>query len=138
MAERVVGIDLGTSTSVVAVVEGDRSVVIPDQDGVKIQPSVVSFTPDGEVLVGTRAKKRLAVDPVNTIYSVKRFIGRNFYSREVKVATVYYKPARNRTGGKPDFFVEETDDWLVFPHEICGLTDDEIRTKGAAGAAVLD
>jgi len=87
VAERVVGIDLGTTTSVVSIVEGDRSIVIPDQDGVKIQPSVVSFTPDGEVLVGTRAKKRLAVDPVNTIYSAKRLIGRNFYSREVKVAS---------------------------------------------------
>ena len=87
MAERVVGIDLGTTTSVVSIVEGDRSIVIPDQDGVKIQPSVVSFTPDGEVLVGTRAKKRLAVDPVNTIYSAKRLIGRNFYSREVKTAS---------------------------------------------------
>jgi len=87
VAERVVGIDLGTTTSVVSVVEGERSIVIPDQDGVKIQPSVVSFTQDGEVLVGTRAKKRLAVDPVNTIYSGKRLIGRNFYSREVKVAS---------------------------------------------------
>lgn len=47
--------------------------------------------------------------------------------RDVKVATVYWKPARNRTSLKPDFFVHKTDDWLVFPHEICGLTEAEIR-----------
>ena len=88
MSDRVIGIDLGTTTSVVATAEGDAAVIVPDGDGVRIQPSVVSFSPDGSVLVGPLAKKRLAVDPVNTIYSVKRFIGRNYYSREVKVASV--------------------------------------------------
>jgi len=63
---------------------------------------------------------------------------RRNYPGEVKVATVFYKPDRNITDREPDFFVEKTGDWLVFPHEICGLTEAEIRAKGAVGAAVLD
>ncbi|MBC2650677.1 hypoxanthine phosphoribosyltransferase [Novosphingobium flavum] len=47
--------------------------------------------------------------------------------RDIRTATVYWKPARNRTALKPDYFVHETDDWLVFPHELCGLSEDEIR-----------
>ena len=55
----------------------------------------------------------------------------------IGIATVFYKPQRNKTALKPDFFVEECEDWLVFPHEICGLTPEEIAMKGAAGRAVL-
>ena len=57
--------------------------------------------------------------------------------REVRIATVYYKPARNRTTLKPDFFIHESDAWLVFPHEINGLTLDEIRTNKPEADAIL-
>ena len=55
----------------------------------------------------------------------------------VKVATVYFKPSRNRTSFKPDFYVHETEDWLVFPHEICGLTEDEIRAHKPGAHLIL-
>lgn len=55
----------------------------------------------------------------------------------VKVATVYYKPSRNRTAMKPDFYVHETEDWLVFPHEICGLTQEEIRAHKPGADLIL-
>jgi hypothetical protein len=55
----------------------------------------------------------------------------------VKVATAYYKPSRNQTALTPDFFVHETEDWLVFPHEICGLTEEEIRTHKPGAAIIL-
>ena len=61
---------------------------------------------------------------------------RNFPA-EAKIATVYFKPVRNRTGLKPDYFLHETDDWLVFPHELCGLTPEEIAAKGEAGKVAL-
>jgi hypoxanthine phosphoribosyltransferase len=61
---------------------------------------------------------------------------RNFPA-EAKIATVYFKPVRNRTGLKPDYFLHETDDWLVFPHELCGLTPEEIAAKGVAGKVAL-
>ena len=56
---------------------------------------------------------------------------------EVKIATVYYKPSRNRTPLKPDFFVHATEDWLVFPHEICGLSRDEIRAHKPGAELIL-
>lgn len=55
----------------------------------------------------------------------------------VRVATVYYKPSRNQTSLRPDFFVHETDDWLVFPHEICGLSEAEIRAHKPQAALIL-
>lgn len=57
--------------------------------------------------------------------------------RDVRIATVYWKPARNRTALQPDFYVRETDDWLVFPHEICGLTEAEIRQHKPQAAVIL-
>jgi hypoxanthine phosphoribosyltransferase len=55
----------------------------------------------------------------------------------IKVATAYYKPSRNQTALKPDYFVHQTEEWLVFPHEICGLTEDEIRTYKPGAAQIL-
>lgn len=57
--------------------------------------------------------------------------------REIRIATIYWKPARNRTTLAPDYFVQKTDAWLVFPHEICGLTDAEIRRHKPAASAIL-
>ncbi len=57
--------------------------------------------------------------------------------RTVKVATVYYKPSRNQTAMEPDYYVHETEDWLVFPHEICGLSEDEIRSHKPGADLIL-
>ena len=86
MSDIAVGIDLGTSNSVVAVVQGQKAHVIPDREGRKIHPSVVSFHPKGTVLVGQEAVRRRIIDPANTIYSVKRLIGRTFRSEAVQTA----------------------------------------------------
>lgn len=84
--EKVLGIDLGTSNSCVAVMVDGVVKVIPDQHGSRIQPSVVHFSEDGSVSIGREAKKSIIIDPENTVYSVKRLIGRKFFSPEVKKA----------------------------------------------------
>jgi molecular chaperone DnaK len=75
---KIIGIDLGTTNSVVAVMEGGESVVIPTAEGSRLAPSVVAFTKNGERLVGQPAKRQAIVNPENTIYSIKRFMGRRF------------------------------------------------------------
>ena len=86
MQDPIVGIDLGTSNSVVAHADEVGVVkVLPDDGGYKIHPSVVSFHPNGGVVVGAGAKQRKVIDPSNTIYSVKRLIGRAYDSPEVEV-----------------------------------------------------
>ena len=86
MEQAVVGIDLGTSNTVIAVVQDNKATIIPDKEGRRIHPSVVSFHPNGSVLVGREAKRRRIIDPRNTIYSAKRLIGRSFRSEEVQAA----------------------------------------------------
>jgi molecular chaperone DnaK len=76
MAEKVIGIDLGTTNSVVAVMEGGDPVVIPNAEGGRTTPSVVAFTKDGERLVGQIAKRQAVTNPQNTVFSIKRFMGR--------------------------------------------------------------
>jgi molecular chaperone DnaK len=83
MAGAVVGIDLGTTNTVVAVVRGGKALVLADDDGHRLLPSVVSFHPTGDVLVGQGARERRLVDARNTIYSIKRLIGRSWASDEV-------------------------------------------------------
>ena len=80
---KVIGIDLGTTNSCVSIMEGGEPVVIPNQEGSRITPSVVAFTDKGEVLVGQVAKRQAITNPENTVYSVKRLIGRKFDSDEV-------------------------------------------------------
>ncbi len=75
---KTVGIDLGTTNSVIAVMEGGEPVVIPNAEGSRTTPSVVAFTKSGERLVGTLARRQAAVNPENTVYSIKRFMGRKF------------------------------------------------------------
>jgi len=82
----VVGIDLGTTNTVVAVVRGGKAMVLADENGNRLLPSVVSFHPNGEVLVGVKARERRLVDARNTVYSIKRLIGRSWQSDEVEKA----------------------------------------------------
>ena len=84
MAQPVVGIDLGTSNTVIAVVHQKKATIIADRKGNRIHPSVVSFHPNGTVLVGEEAKRRRIVDPKNTLFSAKRLIGRSFSSEPVQ------------------------------------------------------
>src|SRR5438309_10423966 len=88
---KVVGIDLGTTNSVVAVLEGDTPTVIPNSEGGRITPSVVAFTKEGERLVGQVAKRQAVTNPENTIYSIKRFMGRKFSEVAEEVKMVPYK-----------------------------------------------
>jgi uncharacterized protein len=74
---------------------------------------------------------------IEAVFKVLRAKCRRNFPGDVRVATVYYKPSRNRTEMVPDYFVHEREDWLVFPHELCGLSDAEIEAKGAAGPIVL-
>src|SRR6516225_6235326 len=75
---KIIGIDLGTTNSVVAVMQGGEPVVIPNQEGTRTTPSVVAITKTGERLVGQVAKRQAVTNPENTVYSIKRFMGRRF------------------------------------------------------------
>src|SRR5688572_31180611 len=86
---KIIGIDLGTTNSVVAVMEGGEPTVIPSAEGGRIVPSVVAFTKGGERLVGQVAKRQAITNPENTIYSIKRFMGRRWDDPEVQRSTQF-------------------------------------------------
>src|SRR5271165_5536279 len=88
---KIIGIDLGTTNSVVSVMEGGQAVVIPNQEGGRTTPSVVAFTKTGERLVGQVAKRQSVTNPENTIYSIKRFMGRRFNEVNQEMKLVPYK-----------------------------------------------
>ena len=93
---KVIGIDLGTTNSVVAVVLGGDPVVIPNPEGERITPSVVAFKENGEVLVGSLAKRQAITNPENTIYSIKRFMGRRYDEVTEEIKRVPYKVVRGK------------------------------------------
>ena len=88
---KVIGIDLGTTNSCVAVVEGGEPVVIPNSEGTRTTPSIVAFTKDGDRLVGQVAKRQSITNPENTIFSIKRFMGRRFSEVNEEIRKVPYK-----------------------------------------------
>src|SRR5687767_14346644 len=95
---KIVGIDLGTTNSVVAVMEGGDPVVITNEEGSRLTPSVVSFNEDGERQVGQIAKRQAITNPRNTVYSIKRFIGRKFNEVPEEISMVPYKVASDSSG----------------------------------------
>jgi molecular chaperone DnaK len=95
---RVIGIDLGTTNSVVAVMEGGQPTVIVNQEGARLTPSVVAFAKDGDRLVGQVAKRQAVTNPENTVFSIKRFTGRKFEEVSSESARVPYKVLRAPNG----------------------------------------
>ncbi len=123
---KVIGIDLGTTNSVVAVMEGGQSTVIVNQEGARTTPSVVGFSKDGERLVGQVAKRQAVTNPENTVFSVKRFMGRTFAEVEQERARVPYTVVRADGG----------DAWI----EVRGTRHSapEITISGASGLSKED
>ncbi len=95
---KIVGIDLGTTNSVVAVMEGADPVVIPTAEGGRLCPSVVAFTKTGERLVGQTAKRQAVVNPENTVFSIKRFMGRHYAETAAEQTMVPYKVVEGKAG----------------------------------------
>ena len=81
---RIIGIDLGTTNSCVAIMEGNTTKVIENAEGARTTPSIIAYQEDGEILVGASAKRQAVTNPRNTLYAVKRLIGRKFAEKEVQ------------------------------------------------------
>ena len=111
---KIIGIDLGTTNSVVSIVEAGEPKVIINEEGSRITPSVVAFSKDGEILVGNPAKRQAVVNPENTIYSVKRLIGRRFDETKEDAKKIPYKVVKNKND---DAWVE-VDDKQYSPPQI--------------------
>src|SRR3712207_1822791 len=117
MADKVIGIDLGTTNSVVAVMEGGDPVVIPNAEGGRTTPSVVGFTKDGERLVGQIAKRQAVTNPQNTVFSIKRFMGRKMGEVQDETKRVPYKVV----SGQNDVAAVEVQNKRYTPPEISAM-----------------
>ncbi|MBK7908132.1 MAG: molecular chaperone DnaK [Gemmatimonadetes bacterium] len=117
MADKVIGIDLGTTNSVVAVMEGGDPVVIPNAEGGRTTPSVVGFSKDGERLVGQIAKRQAVTNPANTVFSIKRFMGGKLSETQTETARVPYKIVR----GQNDLAAVEVQGKTYTPPEISAM-----------------
>src|ERR1700681_4361471 len=117
MADKVIGIDLGTTNSVVAVMEGGDPVVIPNAEGGRTTPSVVGFTKDGERLVGQIAKRQAVTNPQNTVFSIKRFMGRKMSEVTEEIKRVPYKVV----AGPNDVAMVEVQSKRYSPPEISAM-----------------
>ncbi|HJN73934.1 MAG TPA: molecular chaperone DnaK [Myxococcota bacterium] len=95
---KIIGIDLGTTNSVVSVMEGDSPVVVVNDEGARTTPSVVGFTKDGDRLVGVTARRQAITNPTNTVFSVKRFMGLRFDNAQREIDRVPYSVARGSSG----------------------------------------
>src|SRR5213080_4005936 len=135
---KTVGIDLGTTNSVIAVMEGGEPVVIPNSEGSRTTPSVVAFTKSGERLVGTLARRQAAVNPENTVYSIKRFMGRKFakVDSERKIVPYQVKPGKD---DRAVVFVPNANKEFT-PEEISALILQKLKADAEAylGEKVTD
>ncbi len=119
---KIIGIDLGTTNSVVAVMEGGEPKVIPNEEGGRTTPSVVAFTKGGERLVGQVAKRQAITNPDNTIYSIKRFMGRRFNEVNDEMKMVPYKVKQ-----QGDHIVVQAQGKDYTPQEISGMILQKLK-----------
>jgi molecular chaperone DnaK len=112
--EKIIGIDLGTTNSVVAVMEGKEVKVIPNAEGNRLTPSVVAFTDKGDVLVGEPARRQAVTNPKRTVYSIKRFMGRRHKEVQTEEKMVPYEIV----GGADDYVKVRAGDKVLTPPEI--------------------
>ena len=114
---KIIGIDLGTTNSCVAIMEGGKGRVIENAEGDRTTPSIVAYTKDAEVLVGASAKRQAVTNPKNTFYAVKRLIGRKFTDAEVQkdIAHVPYGILAHENG---DAWVASSDGKKMAPQQI--------------------
>ncbi|KAA3632753.1 MAG: molecular chaperone DnaK [Calditrichaeota bacterium] len=122
---KIIGIDLGTTNSCVAVLEGQEPVVIPNTEGARTTPSVVAFTKDGERLVGAAAKRQAVTNPENTIFSVKRFMGRMHNEVSSEEKTVPYIVTENEKGA----VIIEADGKKYSPPEISAMILQSLKAS---------
>ncbi len=120
---KIIGIDLGTTNSVVAVMEGGEPVVIPNAEGARTTPSVVAYKKDGERLVGAPAKRQAITNPQNTIFSIKRFMGRKFDEVESEIKTVPYEVVR----GENDTARVKVNGRVYTPQEISAMILQKLK-----------
>jgi molecular chaperone DnaK len=116
--EKIIGIDLGTTNSVVAIVEGSEPTVIPNPEGNRLTPSVVAFTDKGETLVGEPARRQAVTNPRRTVYSIKRFMGRRHSEVESEEKMVPYSV----TGSANEYVKVEVGDKEFTPQQISAFT----------------
>ena len=137
---RIIGIDLGTTNSCMAVMEGGESVVIPNAEGARTTPSIVAFTKTGERLVGQAAKRQAVTNPRNTIFSAKRLIGRKFSESQEEVKNLPYKVVAGKNG---DAYIEaqlgdKTEQFA--PQQIAAFVLQKLKADAEAylGSAVTE
>ena len=123
---KVIGIDLGTTNSVVAVMEGGEPVVIPNSEGGRTTPSVVAFTKDGERLVGQVARRQAITNPQNTIFSIKRFMGRKHDEVQAEEKLVPYKVSHD-AGGRVQVTIPNAEQKTFTPPEISAMILQKMR-----------
>ncbi len=128
---KIIGIDLGTTNSCVAIMEGGKAKVIENSEGDRTTPSVVAFSKDGEVLVGASAKRQAVTNPHNTLYAVKRLIGRKFTDAEVQKDSdlVPYKIIQHDNG---DAWVETSDGKKLSPQEVSARILEKMKKTAEA------
>jgi molecular chaperone DnaK len=126
--EKIIGIDLGTTNSVVAVMEGNQVKVIPNQEGNPLTPSIVAFTDKGDRIVGDPAKRQAVTNPKRTVYSIKRFMGRRHNEVESEEKLVPYKVV----GGPTDLVKVEIDNKQFTPPEVSAMILRKLKEAAEA------
>ena len=129
---KIIGIDLGTSNSCMAVMEGGEPKVIPNSEGSRTTPSIVAFSKNGERLVGQSAKRQAVTNPENTIFSAKRLIGRKFSEIKNDVSTLPFKVAEGKNGAAVIECVIDGNTEIFMPEQIASMVLGKLKSDAEA------
>ncbi len=129
MSEKIIGIDLGTSNSAAAIIQGGKPTLVPAAEGTTVAgkafPSYVAFTKDGDRLVGQSAKRQAVTNPENTVFSIKRFMGRMYDEVGTEIEEVPYKVSKGKSGS----VVVTASDKEYTPPEIGAMVLQKLKQK---------